>query len=423
MTEFHKRVLVAHTNPVVLRTLCRMVEEKGYAPAPASNLNQVLVCLQTHQNWMAALVDYGFPDAPNGEVIEYIKDSGTPILVLVDDFDMAFKAQILQQGVVDCISKDSPSAFEYAMRMLNRIDCNPSAEVLVVDPNLITRQEVSRLLRQQLFVVHEVSSAEAALTFLHKRLQIALVLTVYDLPDMNGLKLTSKIRRFRGINELAIMGLSPLDSGISVNFIKAGAYDFLNLPFNEEELLGRVMRNLEFLSNLSALEKAAHYDPLTGLSNRRHFYNLVGAANVKVAVAMIDIDHFKKVNDTYGHAIGDEAIIFLSTLLKRFFADKITSRFGGEEFVVLVEDLNLTAMYSVMNDFCLAVALSNIPLPNELILKLTVCIGFAVGKSQDIANLLKVADDGLSVAKRNGRNQVFSTQILDQVRIEGQPSP
>lgn len=423
MAEIYKRVLVAHANPIVLRTLCRMVEEKGYVPVAAANLAQVLACLQTHQNWMAALVDYGLSDAPNGEVIECVKDSGTPILVLVDGFDMALNAQILQQGVVDCISKDSPSAFEYAMRMLNRIDCNPSAEVLMVDPNLITRQDVSRLLRQQLFVVHEVSSAEAALAFLHKRLQIALVLTVYDLPDMNGLKLTSEIRRFRGINELAIMGLSPVDSGMSVNFIKAGAYDFLNLPFSEEELLGRVMRNLEFLSNLSALEKAAHYDTLTGLSNRRHFYNLVGAVNTRIAVAMIDIDHFKKVNDTYGHAAGDEAIVFLSTLLKRFFADKITARFGGEEFVVLIEDLNLAAMHGIMNDFRLAVALSSVPLPNELMLTLTVSIGFAVGKAQDIANLLKVADDGLYVAKRNGRNQIFSTQSLEQVRIEGQSVP
>jgi diguanylate cyclase len=137
---------------------------------------------------------------------------------------------------------------------------------------------------------------------------------------------------------------------------------------------------------------------------------------------MIDIDHFKTVNDTYGHAAGDEAIVFLSTLLKRFFADKITARFGGEEFVVVIEDLNLAAMHGIMNDFRLAVALSSVALPNELALTLTVSIGFAVGKAQDIANLLKVADDGLYVAKRNGRNQIFSTQSLEQVRIEGQPS-
>jgi diguanylate cyclase (GGDEF)-like protein len=79
-------------------------------------------------------------------------------------------------------------------------------------------------------------------------------------------------------------------------------------------------------------------------------------------------------------------------------------------------------MHGIMNDFRLAVALSSVPLPNELVLTLTVSIGFAVGKAQDIANLLKVADDGLYVAKRNGRNQIFSTQSLEQVRIEGQPS-
>ncbi|MBY0345761.1 MAG: diguanylate cyclase response regulator, partial [Neisseriaceae bacterium] len=68
MTKIYKRVLVAHASPIVLRTLCRMIEERGYVPVAAANLDQVLSCLQTHQNWMAALVDYGLPDAPNGEV-------------------------------------------------------------------------------------------------------------------------------------------------------------------------------------------------------------------------------------------------------------------------------------------------------------------------------------------------------------------
>lgn len=159
----------------------------------------------------------------------------------------------------------------------------------------------------------------------------------------------------------------------------------------------------------------ANYDELTGLKNRRCFYDSLSqlidqtlAPERILCVAILDIDHFKKINDRYGHPIGDEVLMMIGGLLRTAFsAEYLVSRFGGEEFVI-------STAHCAENEFAQALARFQIDLSRATIqtlsapIQLTVSIGYAVGLLNETAvdALLKMADIALYQAKENGRNKI-----------------
>lgn len=167
---------------------------------------------------------------------------------------------------------------------------------------------------------------------------------------------------------------------------------------------------------LALLEQQASIDELTGINNRRHFYEL-GEAEVKralrqkstLAALMIDADHFKKVNDTYGHAVGDLVLKDLTKTIANTLRDlDLLGRVGGEEFAVLLPSTNLTQAKEVAERLRLALAACKVATPDDGILRFTVSIGLAMLTNQDqqLDKLLQKADQALYLAKEQGRNRV-----------------
>jgi len=154
-----------------------------------------------------------------------------------------------------------------------------------------------------------------------------MVITYLEMPQMDGIELTNKIRRIYTREQLAVIGISGASNGIhSARFIKNGVDDFLRKPFCPEKFYCRITQNIESLNNIAKIQHVANTDYLTDLANRRSFFRSAELRvkeyiNKKVpyCLAMIDIDFFKKVNDSYGHDVGDQvlkivALICVSTL-------------------------------------------------------------------------------------------------------------
>lgn len=166
-----------------------------------------------------------------------------------------------------------------------------------------------------------------------------------------------------------------------------------------------------------ALERKANTDGLTGLCNRRHFFEL-GARELShatrhqrpVAVCMLDIDHFKQVNDTYGHAAGDKVLIVLARSLLRQLRDTdVLARLGGEEFAILLPDSGLQAAQEIAERLRSNLANVSVPLENqEQALHFTVSVGVALRypESATLEQMLRCADVALYEAKAAGRNRV-----------------
>ncbi|WP_293759931.1 diguanylate cyclase [uncultured Aquitalea sp.] len=400
------RVLVIEDSLMLIRPLCRMVAKQDYTPVPVTTLAEVKAALAENPSFMAAVADYCLPDAINGEVLPVLLEAGIPTVVLTSHNDMTTREKVLAMPVVDYIPKESPSAFEYVMKLLRRIRLNPATKVLVVDDSPAVRTYLRQQLARHLYQVLEAEHAEQAMAVLRENKDIRLILTDHDMPGMDGVRMTSTIRRFMDHTKLAIIGISgSQDPTMTARFIKAGADDYLQKPFNFEEFFCRVTRNIEFVENLQALKDSANKDPLSGLSNRRHFFEKVQQLNSGYSVAMLDIDHFKRINDNYGHDIGDAVIVHTARLMEAQFPYDLVARFGGEEFVVLSRTTDAAAWLRRLDQLRESLAHLVVDTPRGE-LNFTVSIGLAGSETPDIVQLLKQADERLYYAKQRGRNQV-----------------
>ncbi|WP_024303201.1 diguanylate cyclase [Pseudogulbenkiania sp. MAI-1] len=404
-----KRVLVIEDSTMLIRPVCRMVEELGFEAEPVQSLAELQEKLVDGAHFSAAVADYCLPDAPNGEALPLLLRRGIPTIVLTAYSDQATREDILSMPVVDYIPKDSPSALDYLMRMLKRVDRNPQIKVLVVDDSHTTRSLLRDYLQRQLYQVLEASDAEEALQILRQESDVRLVLADYGMPGMDGAQMTSAIRRLYTHTRLAIVGISvQQDKTMTPRFLKAGADDYLQKPFTFEEFTCRITRNVEFVENLMTLEHLAHADPLTGLSNRRHLFEQVQQVRGAYGIAILDIDHFKQINDGFGHDVGDIVIQHLADRLREHFPRAIVARFGGEEFVVLMKRDAAHPLAQRLEELRQDVERQVVDSPKGAV-RYTISIGMAAATAPDVRELLKLADERLYKAKQGGRNRVCAS--------------
>ncbi len=183
-------------------------------------------------------------------------------------------------------------------------------------------------------------------------------------------------------------------------------------PIAVSSLVWLIVRNHRLLVEVDRL---ADHDDLTGLMNRRAFFRrarervAVGGAERPVALALADLDHFKSINDSYGHDVGDRALRHVAQEIARHAPeDALVARLGGEEFAILFEWNSLSDARAMMERVGKAVAASPCAVEGEERVVVTVSIGVAVaGMERDVDTLLKRADAAMYAAKDNGRNQTL----------------
>lgn len=221
----------------------------------------------------------------------------------------------------------------------------------------------------------------------------------------------------------ALLAHAPIREQI-LNYTKGGQEYWLDLNIVPlRNAWGEVTYFVAIERDISAqraetqfLKELAGQDSLTGLLNRRGFSEQAQLllANVlrdhrPLSMAMIDIDFFKRINDSYGHDAGDQALVHLADILRASFrASDIVGRFGGEEFAVLLPGADAVASVRLMNQFRETLAASPLPLHDSQSLRFTASIGVASLQpdSASFAALSKAADNALYEAKRGGRNRV-----------------
>src|SRR5690606_8287917 len=169
----------------------------------------------------------------------------------------------------------------------------------------------------------QAADGAAALLALEADPTIRLVIVDQEMPGMEGVELTRRLRALRARDKVAVIGISGnSDPSLIPRFLKNGANDFLRKPFSREEFFCRVSQNVDQLELIGTLQDLATRDFLTGLPNRRSFLEnsqrqlALPGNDDDVAVAMVDIDHFKHINDSFGHEAGDQAIRAVAGILQ-----------------------------------------------------------------------------------------------------------
>ncbi|WP_454658083.1 GGDEF domain-containing response regulator [Bosea beijingensis] len=361
-----------------------------------------------------AVVDLNLPDAPRGEALDWTVTHGIPSVVFTATFDLATRGRIMEREVIDYVLKDNEFALPNIVGTVKRALNNRNTRILVVDDTRTTRKVLARMLSIQQYAVVEAGSGQEALTILESNSDIQLVVSDYYMPDMDGFELARRIRRQRP--DVRVLGISSsTDRQTSAGFLKAGAHDFVSRPFVLEELQCRIASNVEVLEQLRQLQDLAARDFLTGLFNRRHFFargrQLVSEARemgLPISVAILDIDHFKRLNDRHGHDGGDKALTAvartLGVMAERGF--NLLARIGGEEFAIIFPGADLDEAERLCGDIRAAIAGAPLVINGET-LPLTVSIGVAaLAPDAMLETCLGQADEALYVAKQDGRDRV-----------------
>ncbi len=374
----------------------------------------------------AAMVDLNLPDAPDGEVVDYVLKKGISTIVLTASFDEERREKLLSKGIVDYVTKEGKFSYQYAINLLKRIQKNQNIKVLLVDDSETSRYHVRNLLKQHLFHIYEACSGPEAIKILLANPDIKLLITDYNMAQMNGAELVQNIRHKYEKADMAIIGISADGEGpLSAKFIKAGANDFLHKPFHPEEFHCRVQHNIEALEHIELIRDAADRDYLTGVYNRRYFFNrgeeLYQHAQEKgspMAAAVLDVDHFKRLNDAYGFDGGDSLLQEFTNILREHLSRFLLARPSGEEFFILMPGLDNTKALALLSGI------------QEKVLKTplfwgddTIYLSFSAGVSnllgESLQEQLNIANNYLSRAKEAGRNLVVGDDLEEDQAASG----
>jgi len=370
--------------------------------------------------YFITIIDINMTNAITGELVDYALKKENRVIVISDTMESGFRKTMLKKNIVDYIVKQEVEEVNFTDCILNTIEQilkNRERTILVVDDSIVFRKQIHEMLENLCFNVITVAHGEEALGILQVKPNISLVITDYNMPVMNGLELTLNIRKKYSKNELSILALSGDGSDeISALFLKHGANDYIKKPFSKEEFSCRVNNAIEALENIQMITHYANRDYLTGLYNRRYFYENIGVYLDEIkqtretfAIAMLDIDYFKKVNDTYGHEIGDKVIIQIAdTLRTNTKAGDIVSRFGGEEFCIVLKDISKRGAFEVLERIRAEIENFSYKIDATKNLNFTVSIGATMFQEEEsLEENINRADMMLYNAKNGGRNQLL----------------
>ncbi len=301
--------------------------------------------------------------------------------------------------------------------------------VLVVDDLNINLQIVGAILDRQGYATTFATNGQQAL----ERMSAAipdLILLDLMMPEMDGFQVCENLRNYPEGREVPIIFLTA--SQEKKHLLQAfdrGAVDYITKPFNPPELLARVKLHLELKHTrdelkkaVAELEKLATTDSLTGIANRRSLleigeneFNRARRYNRKLSVLMLDVDRFKQINDTYGHAVGDEALQAITRALASALRKGDSfGRFGGEEFLAFLPETNLDYAVAVADRIRITIAELCI-FARKKSVSMTVSIGVTEYCESDlnIDDTIRRADDALYDAKHRGRNLVVGILPTD----------
>jgi len=309
---------------------------------------------------------------------------------------------------------------------------NDNFPILIAEDDAVTRMLLKKTLIKEGHEVVSVENGQKAFDLFQERF-FPIILTDWMMPEMNGLELCRVIRQKENPGYVFIVLLTAKDSHDDIiTGLEAGADEYLTKPFSRAELIARLNTGRRFLEQDRALRRANEEirilsitDPLTGCSNRGCLNTRLpqeiqraGRYNRSLSIVMCDIDHFKKVNDTYGHQAGDLVLKEFSKRINDSIRDKVDmlARYGGEEFLVTLPETDFDGALHLSERLRRIISEKKFNVGTKKI-KITASFGVAgfdsnnAGSEISFDTLINHADKYLYQAKNEGRNRVVGGRL------------
>ncbi len=286
------------------------------------------------------------------------------------------------------------------------------SNILIIDDNPSNIDFLLGLLTE-----YDISAAvdgERALDQIAQEIPDLILLDV-SMPGMDGYEVCSILKSDPKTKDIPVLFLSAnTDAESIVKGFDVGGVDYITKPYRPREVLARVETHLKMKQLRDKLEKMAYEDPLTGIANRRRFFekannlfNKIKLENFPLYLFAVDIDKFKDINDTFGHAVGDEVIrVFVELVKKELGKDDCFARFGGDEFVIMMMKMSKEKALNIVKKIQENISKTHLLLGSTV--SFTVSMGMAEVEYSDdnIDTVIKRADINLYKEKRSKRQSV-----------------
>lgn len=412
-----KLLYICDDDPLVVEQLSTQLSCFGYQTVAFTELDRLhRSVLENRPD--ALIMDINFPEGryAGTDLVGSLRkelNNNLPVLFLSsrDDFDARLSAVLA--GGTDYFAK--PANTQELVASLDRLTCQGTPEayrILVVDDEQTVADYHSVILQEAGMITRCVQDPSSILGILQEFRPDLVLMDMY-MPTCSGHDLAKLIRQVHEYTAVPIIYLSSeTDRQKQFSAMRIGAEGFMTKPVVPGELVAAVEIRAERMRSLRSMMVR---DSLTGLFNHTTTTQLLEASMAStrrngstLCFAMIDIDYFKKVNDRYGHPAGDQVILALARVLKqRLRASDVVGRYGGEEFALVLQDVELVRAAELVNGLREDFARLRFN-GNDTAFSCTFSGGIAgFPKFLSLEKLREAADQALYRAKHNGRNQVF----------------
>ncbi|MDP3505636.1 MAG: response regulator [Myxococcales bacterium] len=412
-----KAMLVVDDDADFLRMVCGLARKLLIDVVSARSADEALQRAKT-QPLLGAILDVHLHEEDSFSLAKSLRatrgNEEIPIAFSSVDGRISTRVAAIEAGGTKFFDKPiSEESFGELVQQFLRLSQDRQGRVVIVDDDHDVAAHYSNCLRGAGFVVEVLHSADELVDTLEEIRPDVLLLDV-NLPHVSGIDVCRALRTSERWELLPILIVTAhLEPALRLRAFRAGASDVIGKPVLPEELLARVGVQEE---RMRLLRDRADKDPLSGLMLRRAFVEalqrpLATCAREKkpLSLVLLDIDHFKKVNDTWGHLAGDRVIAGLGELLRRRFrVEDLRARWGGEEFVLVFpgqgQEFAVQAAQRLLREF------SELRFPADdgqpFGATFTAGVAESPADGNSIATLIRSADSHLYAGKREGRNRV-----------------
>ncbi|WP_031482640.1 GGDEF domain-containing response regulator [Maridesulfovibrio frigidus] len=340
-------VLVVESSHTQARVITEHVESiTPFDVEVASSFDQVEDILENNSDVFIAVLNLNIKGAADGEAVDYVLSRQIPCIILTSTFDEKMRNRFIEKNVLDYFNKSNRTDLDDMVDLIRRIHSNHDIKVVVAEDNGTARKIMCKLLERLNFTVFDADDGAKALKIIEVNQDVKLLITDYEMPEMDGFELISAVRKTHYRDQLSILGVSAHDSGaITAKFLKCGANDFLKKPFEVEEFSWRVTNNLNDLERLSSIKDAYSHDPLTGFGNLsvfikqgRDIFESLSKQGKAPIIAAFNVDSMPDINAKFGWDAGFAALKkAASNLEQQSLGWLLSARWDGG-FLILAED-------------------------------------------------------------------------------------
>ncbi|MCF6334806.1 MAG: diguanylate cyclase [Spirochaetales bacterium] len=411
-------VLQLESSNLFRKIVKSIVEPRGYNLIATNSSTEALEILESTK---ISLIITGneLIDMSGEDFIRYLsksKFSNIPVIVLTSTDSLELRTKLFSLGIIDYILKKDISTaklenyFDSLIKQDTLLEQIQGESIAVLDDSKFGLNVIKNIF--ELHKIKNVSYYTDPQNFLDNSEKYSFFLVDLVLPEISGEEIIIQLRKKQ--KDCIIIIVSGIANLKTVSHaLMYGADDYISKPYDNSMFMARFKANARTFFLYKELEKRAITDGLTGLYNHRYIYDFVGSSimrkkrkHLKFCVLLIDIDHFKNVNDSYGHQVGDLVLMNLSQKFDDSFGDDaVCGRYGGEEFMAILQNNDLVDCRDKVESFRKMVTGMTF---SDQIFHISISGGLVEHRDETSAELIKKADDLLYKAKREGRNRIYS---------------